>query len=271
MALTDIERGTFLALFNRNGVVLNFTTNDFDVFTYEHVGVALCQKYNYSKGRSLNAFLHDPDILEEKKDMLLFDLLEYYENVYLTDGKYSEYSREEEYKEKYFKCKKLRDAHKSSNSVATLNLIEMESDLSSEYIDSQIKLIFESCESNPTVAIGKSKELIESICKTILDRCKEEYDYNMKLNKLVKETMGVLGVLPENVDDNMKAAKNLKGILTNLAQIADHVAELRNYYGDGHGKTSDFSGLQPRHARLTIGAASTLIYFLWETYKLKKK
>ena len=80
------------------------------------------------------------------------------------------------YKAKYLKCKKLRDAHKSSNSVATLNLVEMESDIGSEYIDSQIKLIFESSESNPTVAIGKCKELIESVCKTILDKCGEEYE-----------------------------------------------------------------------------------------------
>ena len=63
----------------------------------------------------------------------------------------------------------------------------------------------------------------------------------------------------------------LKVFLNSLAQMADRVAELRNDYGDGHGKTSNYSWLQPRNARFTIGAASTLVYFFVETYKLKKK
>ena len=59
MSLDNLERGAFLALFNRSGFVLDFTTNSFDVFTLEHVGVGLCSKYNLSKGKSLNAFLND--------------------------------------------------------------------------------------------------------------------------------------------------------------------------------------------------------------------
>lgn len=51
--LTKIEVGTFLKLFNRDGYVLDFTTNDFDVFTMESIGVALCSKYNMSKGNHL--------------------------------------------------------------------------------------------------------------------------------------------------------------------------------------------------------------------------
>ena len=31
--ITQSEIGTFMRLFNRSGYVLNFTTNDFDVFT----------------------------------------------------------------------------------------------------------------------------------------------------------------------------------------------------------------------------------------------
>ena len=48
--LSKIEVGTFLNLFNRGGYVLNFTTNEFDVFTMGSIGVALCSEYNMSKG-----------------------------------------------------------------------------------------------------------------------------------------------------------------------------------------------------------------------------
>lgn len=34
--LTNIEIGCFVNLFNRSGYVLNFTTADFDAFTFQH-------------------------------------------------------------------------------------------------------------------------------------------------------------------------------------------------------------------------------------------
>ena len=43
--LTHLEKGLFVKLFNRGGYVLDFSTNDFDVFTMSNVGVALCEKY----------------------------------------------------------------------------------------------------------------------------------------------------------------------------------------------------------------------------------
>ena len=35
--MTQIEKAAFLRLFNRDGYVLNFSTNDFDIFTAESV------------------------------------------------------------------------------------------------------------------------------------------------------------------------------------------------------------------------------------------
>ncbi|POO88177.1 hypothetical protein C1H57_25205, partial [Clostridium sp. 2-1] len=50
----------FLKLFNRGGYVLNFSTNDFDVFTMSSVGVPLCEHYKESKGKSLTAIQSNP-------------------------------------------------------------------------------------------------------------------------------------------------------------------------------------------------------------------
>ena len=44
MAMTEIEKGCFLSLFNRGGYVLNFTTDSFDTFTMSSVGVSLCAR-----------------------------------------------------------------------------------------------------------------------------------------------------------------------------------------------------------------------------------
>lgn len=48
MALSGLERGVFIKLFNRGGYVLDFSTSDFDTFTMGSVGVALCEKYHLS-------------------------------------------------------------------------------------------------------------------------------------------------------------------------------------------------------------------------------
>lgn len=69
--LSKIEIGAFLKLFNRGGYVLDFSTNDFDVFTLDSVGVAVCDKYEMSKGKSLTAYINDPTTTPESQYKLI--------------------------------------------------------------------------------------------------------------------------------------------------------------------------------------------------------
>ena len=43
--LSNVEKGALVKLFNRNGYVLDFSTSDFDAFTLDSIGEALCEKY----------------------------------------------------------------------------------------------------------------------------------------------------------------------------------------------------------------------------------
>ena len=101
--MDQIEKGAFLRLFNRNGYVLDFSTNDFDVFTLESVGIALCQKFQRSKGASLTAFVYDGS--ESHVIKLFTDLLKYYELHFLE--RFDKDS--EEYRGLYTKCKLILD------------------------------------------------------------------------------------------------------------------------------------------------------------------
>ncbi len=74
------QKQLFFSLFNRGGYVLNFSTPAFDRFTRNSVGIAVCEKYGMSKGKSLEEFCDKED--ESKVIKLLTDLLEYYENHY---------------------------------------------------------------------------------------------------------------------------------------------------------------------------------------------
>ena len=74
--ITKMEEGTFLMLFNRSGYVLNFSTNDFDIFTTNSIGEALCEKFGLSKGKSLTAYLNNAS--DENRFKLISDLFYYY-------------------------------------------------------------------------------------------------------------------------------------------------------------------------------------------------
>ena len=67
-----------------------------------------------------------------------------------------------------------------------------------------------------------------------------------------------------------QAAENVLVLLENLAAVGHHLAELRNPFGTGHGKEARHTGLKPQHARLAVGAASTLGVFLFECHREKK-
>ena len=270
---TKIEIGTFLRLFNRGGYVLDFSTNDFDNFTMDSVGVALCCKYNMSKGKSLTAYIDEA--LADDATKLLKDLLAYYEENYEweytenadedTYGYYHQYNAE--YARLYKKCRAYMDRVLNIATPLAPNAAELQEKFSSEYLSKQIDLMLKMQVENPTDAIGKAKELIESCCKTILDNKNVSWDNNWDMSKLTGETLNLLNLTPKAIPDTDPVSENIKAVLGNLRGITTKLAEIRNPYGSGHGKSASFTGLEIRHAKLAVGCSITFVTFLWDTYE----
>lgn len=137
------------------------------------------------------------------------------------------------------------------------------------YVSQQITRMEAAVNQDPELAIGTAKELVETCCKSILSEAGESYAKSDDLPKLVKATIKLLELAPDNIPDQAKASDTIKKLLSNLATITQGIAELRNHYGTGHGREAKNRGLQPRHAKLAVGAASTLAVFLAETHKSK--
>ena len=142
--------------------------------------------------------------------------------------------------------------------------------LNADYVSQQINLMESSIENSPHISIGLAKELIETSCKSIFNERKEECDKNWDLPKLMKETTKLLKLTPDDIPNQARAASSIKQILGSLSSVVQGIGEVRNEYGSGHGKDGEFKGLQPRHAKLAVGAASTLAIYLLETHRLKK-
>lgn len=137
------------------------------------------------------------------------------------------------------------------------------------YLSQQITRMESAIDVDPGLAIGTAKELIETICKTIITKHGGMCQDNAKTSKIVRQAAELLRLTPEDIPNEAKAAQTIKGILSSLSTITQGMAELRNHYGTGHGKEAGAKGLNPRHARLVVGAATTLSVFLWETSSCK--
>lgn len=135
------------------------------------------------------------------------------------------------------------------------------------YVAQQITRMEAAVNNDPSLAIGTAKELIESCCKTILSERGIAIGNSDDIPKLVKATVKELKLTPKDIPDEAKAADSIRKLLSNLATVASGVAELRNKHGTGHGKEGSVKGLNPRHAKLAVGAASTLAVFLVETHR----
>jgi len=141
--------------------------------------------------------------------------------------------------------------------------------LEASYILQQITRMEGALNNDPCLAIGTAKELVETCCKTILKERGVEIQGNPDLPHLVKKTSRELRLTPEDIPDTAQARDTIRRILSNLATITQGIAELRNFYGTGHGREANIRGLQPRHAKLAVGAASTLAVFLFETHQVR--
>lgn len=137
------------------------------------------------------------------------------------------------------------------------------------YVAQQITRMEAAVEKDPGLAIGTAKELTETCLKTILADNGIEIEKNWDLPQLTKRVFKELKLTPDDIPSDAKAADIIKRLLSNLATITNGLAELRNEYGTGHGKSAKSKGLQNRHAKLAVGAASTLAVFLIETHETR--
>jgi hypothetical protein len=279
IAFNDDERGKFLGLFIKGDDILDFSGKAaLDTFTYESIGVQICED-GLSKVNALLAYMRSAD--KSKKDKLTADLFNYYEKKRQSKADKEEREKADPFNhyekkplseddkdelEKYERCKAIMSSKISSVDKLAEKLKE---EFSSEYISKSIDIMVRTQCTNPTEAIGKAKELIESCCKTILENNGTNIDRRWNIAKLAKNTAEILKITPEDVPGDASEAKAIKTLFGNLTAIAGNVAEIRNSYGSGHGKSESYKGLESRYAKLAVGSSATLVQFLWDTHKTR--
>jgi len=139
--------------------------------------------------------------------------------------------------------------------------------LDAAWMQREIARLENAVDRDPALAIGTAKELVESCCKSVLTKRGISYPHSADLPALTKLVAKELGLVPDDITDAAKGADTIRLILRNLSALTQYLAELRGLYGSGHGRDGQHRGLQPRHARLAVGAAVAFIDFVTETYR----
>lgn len=234
--------------------------NGFNEFTEEIVGLRLGDKYQLSKGKSLECYLAEAPRADAIK------LLEALMKEWLLTSPNTISDEEFELSTRCFE--------QLNNLKANLIPVELRGDslveagFSSEYLDNQRELLTDGVRNNPTLAIGISKEMVESCARTILVERGGNFSRKDDMPKLVRKAMASLGINANDVDPEILESQTVEVLLSNLAQTSNSLVELRNSFGTGHGKEENYKGLSERHARLSAGVALTLTQYLWNTHLL---
>jgi hypothetical protein len=141
--------------------------------------------------------------------------------------------------------------------------------LTGPYIAQQVRRLQEAADADPELAIGTAKEFLESICKTILAERGTPPGKSDDLPGIVRAAIKSVDVVPAELAVQPQLEKTVTILLNNLGSIGHQLAELRNQYGTGHGRSTDHVGLPARHAKLAIGSAAALAVFLYECHEAK--
>jgi hypothetical protein len=255
-SLTTKDRLHFEKLFGmKGGYVLGFSDASFGDFFAEYdipIHSEKYQKMGTSKAKKLREFWSiEADPLVGKVMLTLID---------------DWVNQSPENQELLKQCRKII-GRLISGSANLTPLKEVAVVFNAQHLAEQIQRMESSVNSDPSLAIGTAKELIETCCKTILAERGKPVTGTPDVSTLTKETLKELKLVPEGVSDAARGADVIKRLLSNLGTIGNGLAELRGLYGTGHGKHGKAKGLGLRHAKLAVGAAATLSVFLFETHK----
>lgn len=243
-----------------DGYVLNFSDRTFGEFVFEAVGLDIHDEKYTADGTSKAKKLRTLWKVESDHTVgkLILALIDYDASLSTT--------QDAEAKDLVDKCRQIA-TRLLAGGPSLSELKEHAKVLSANHLAEQIRRLEASIETDPSLAIGTAKELIETCCKTILAERGKPVSGTPDVSTLTKQTLKELKLVPEDIHKAARGADIIKRLLSNLGTIGNGLAELRGLYGTGHGKHGSAIGLSTRHAKLAVGAAATLVVFLFETHK----
>ncbi|HMR47686.1 MAG TPA: abortive infection family protein [Arachnia sp.] len=118
---------------------------------------------------------------------------------------------------------------------------------------------------DPGVLLGGAKELLESICKFVLEEQQMLPDRKMDFDELLALALDRLQLQPQTVNATVPGGKQLRAIYQSAKTTASTINELRNLQGTGHGRTLP-TGISKETGRYVIREATHVAELLLSTH-----
>jgi len=133
-------------------------------------------------------------------------------------------------------------------------------------VEKEFTRALDNVSTDPEAAVTAACAVIESFCRIYIEDQGLAMPAKQDLGGLWREVRKDMKLDATDVAD-----EDIKKVLGGLASIADGVAALRTHAGSAHGKGRKPFKLGPRHARLAVHAAHTLVVYLIERADEVKK
>jgi hypothetical protein len=117
-------------------------------------------------------------------------------------------------------------------------------------------------ERDPPAALTAACAILEAMCRTYIADEGLSLPADQSLHPLWKVVQGHLELSPAATHN-----ADLKRILGGLASIVDGVGAFRTHASSAHGRDPGAPRIEPRHARLAVHAAHTVVTFVLERSK----
>jgi hypothetical protein len=145
----------------------------------------------------------------------------------------------------------------------TLQDIIKDRDTSS--INEEFERALRNIETSPREAVSAACNILESVCKTYIDDEGLEMPKKQDLQQVWSVVRKDLGFDPSLVED-----RDLKEILSGMLSTVHGIAALRTHASSAHGSGRCQYRLEPRHARLAVHSAHTIVSFILESWDKRR-
>ena len=115
----------------------------------------------------------------------------------------------------------------------------------------------ERIDNDPEGAITTARSLVESVCKHILEESDEQFN---DWDNIYRRTSQLLNLAPDQQSE--QSFRQLSGACNS---IVGSLNEIRNRFGDAHGRSSSDAVPSARHAELAVNVAASLAIFIIRT------
>jgi len=157
---------------------------------------------------------------------------------------------------------RLDELRQADGGIVSRTLAEILRDGDLESVTEEFERTLAMAESDPAGGLTAACSIVESMCKTYLDDNNIARPNDESVKHVWKAVASHIGFDPAALEDD-----DLKRILRGLSSVVDGLGSLRTHAGTAHGRGRLKYRVRPRHARLAINSAHTLVTFLIETQR----